>query len=387
MPLEPQPTPPETLRLVIDTLSEGVIVANCAGEFLLWNTAAAALVGIGLTASTPSEWQARHGVFLVDRVTPCPDDQIPLSRTIRGESFDDVELFIRNAARPEGIFILVTGRPMYSEGKLVGGLVLVRDNSNARSLAEARTLADREHRMASLGRMAAGIAHEINSPLLEINLVAARIERRLADHPDPRLREALGQIKASVERAACIVGSVKRLVHGDSNPAAAANSMRLCLADIVADVSTVSRARCDLDETDFRVEAPTVAALEVRGSRSEIGQILANLVSNAFDAVSKSCRRPRWVEVRVEEQTDRGEVWLSVTDSGEAIPPAVRQRMFEPLYSTKPVGEGTGLGLAVSAQLAKNQGGRLVFDEDAPNTKFILALPTADATVNQREEA
>ena len=100
------------LDLILTSLGEGVIAADTRGKFSLFNPMAEKLIGIGATAGPHGEWTERYGVFQPDQVTPYPAEQLPLARTIRGESCENVEMFVRNPNRPEGVMLSATGRPL-----------------------------------------------------------------------------------------------------------------------------------------------------------------------------------------------------------------------------------------------------------------------------------
>src|SRR5882762_658409 len=92
----------ELLQLILASIADGVVVADANGKFLLFNAAAEKVLGVGATEKSPNEWPDQYGVYLPDTVTPYPSDQLPLVRTMRGESVDAVEVFIRNPQVPQG---------------------------------------------------------------------------------------------------------------------------------------------------------------------------------------------------------------------------------------------------------------------------------------------
>ncbi|MFN4261845.1 MAG: response regulator [Gemmataceae bacterium] len=116
------------LQSVLDSMADGVIVTDQNGQFLLWNPAAEQIVGIGPQEVTPGNWSRVYGCYLPDMKTPCPDNDLPLARAMRGEAVDACELFIRNAAVPRGVWISVNARPLRDEhGVTRGGVVVLRD--------------------------------------------------------------------------------------------------------------------------------------------------------------------------------------------------------------------------------------------------------------------
>ena len=116
------------MKTILDNISDGVIAADLNGEFILFNPVAEEIVGIGAIDATPDKWSKRYGVFYPDGETLYPADQIPLTRTLRGESVQDIELIIRNPLRPQGVRITVSGRPLLDEiGTNYGGVVVLSD--------------------------------------------------------------------------------------------------------------------------------------------------------------------------------------------------------------------------------------------------------------------
>ena len=120
--------PSRTLRPVLDSISEGVAVADANGTLLLFNHAAERILGVGAVAAPPERWPEVYGLFLPDRVTPCPVHELPLARAVRGEAVRGVELYVRNATRPEGALISVDATPWRGgSGRLLGGVAVFRD--------------------------------------------------------------------------------------------------------------------------------------------------------------------------------------------------------------------------------------------------------------------
>ena len=127
------------LDTVLNSISNGVIVANEKGEFLYFNPVAEKIVGIGAIDDPPEQWEHVYGTFYPDKVTPFPSTELPLYKAIQGEITNDIEVFIRNQNRPNGVFITVSGRPLYNQsGSLIGGAVVFHDitqlNSTKRQL-------------------------------------------------------------------------------------------------------------------------------------------------------------------------------------------------------------------------------------------------------------
>lgn len=137
------------LQLLIDSISDGIVAADENGNFVLFNPAAQDMFGRGSTDTLPDEWSAKYGLFLADTVTPYPAADIPLARTIRGESVHEVELFTRHAGKPEGLWVKVSGSPLKDEtGALKGGVVVCRNITQERaSQQQMQQLAQTQERL------------------------------------------------------------------------------------------------------------------------------------------------------------------------------------------------------------------------------------------------
>ena len=126
--LKLDPTSAAFLQGILDSLADGVIVADAEGRFVQFNDAAKRFLGLGPVDVAPPLWSATYGCFREDRVTPYPSDELPLARSLRGETVYDCQLFVRNQNVPEGIWLSLDSSPLKDEnGALCGGVVIFRD--------------------------------------------------------------------------------------------------------------------------------------------------------------------------------------------------------------------------------------------------------------------
>jgi signal transduction histidine kinase len=132
------------LQSVLDCMGDGVVVADSNARFLVFNPAAQRMLGQGRIDSSPNEWSRRYEIFLPDRVTPYPVEDLPLMRAIRGLATDQAELYIAYPSRDDGTYILVTGRPLYDENDDLRGGVIVFHDSTRRKKTERRLAAQYE---------------------------------------------------------------------------------------------------------------------------------------------------------------------------------------------------------------------------------------------------
>ncbi|MEM6925551.1 MAG: ATP-binding protein [Myxococcota bacterium] len=247
-------------------------------------------------------------------------------------------------------------------------LVVMRDRAEAVA-AEARLrLSDR---LASVGTMASGVAHEINNPLTWIVLDLDELALRLAGTPEAT--ELVQPIQEGVSRIQQIVRDLSTLARGQAAPDRPTNDLAALLR------STARTVSMTMGES-VRIEVPGGSGPAVAGPEAQLGQVFLNLIINAVEAIRTEATDPgRHVRVRVGPLTDTM-VEVAISDDGPGIAPAHLDRLFDPFFTTKPVGDGTGLGLFICHQLVDRLGGRI--DVDAPSRRgatFRVSLPLADA--------
>lgn len=130
----------DILESIINNIGEGVVVSDEKGNFTIWNPGAKEIVGLGPEEIPKESWSQKYGVYLADGITPCPTDQIPLIRTLRGESVDSVRIFLKNENLTPGKFLTVTGRPIKdSKENVKGGVVVFRDETERIKAEEERS--------------------------------------------------------------------------------------------------------------------------------------------------------------------------------------------------------------------------------------------------------
>lgn len=235
--------------------------------------------------------------------------------------------------------------------------------------------AELEHadRMATLGLLSASIAHEVGNPLQvlygNLELVQLRLKSRPAELQ--RAEDELAAALRSVDRLGQLLDDIRGMARRDTPTLAETHVQRVVEgASKLARSQVAQRAQLVLELH----EVPTV-----RMSESRLSQVLLNLLLNAGQAIPEGDRGAHAVTVRTRTGA-AGEALISVTDTGSGISPEHLERLFTPFFTTKPAGQGTGLGLTISAQLVRDVGGRIEVDS-APGrgTTFTVRLPPASA--------
>lgn len=229
----------------------------------------------------------------------------------------------------------------------------------------------REHhanKMASLGEMASGMAHEINTPLQSINLSAHKLKKCISRNVMDKADNEVFLIEKSVDKITNIIDSLRKISRDSSQ-----QSFELVTVEsIVEDVLSITQERYRLANIDFSINYHhQVNHTEINCQPIQISQILMNLLNNAYDE-AENCDE-KWMRLDIDDLGDQIE--FSVTDCGKGIPEEIQNRIFEPLFTSKDIGKGTGLGLSISLEIAKRHEGELKYDAESENTRFVLVLP------------
>jgi len=257
-----------------------------------------------------------------------------------------------------------------SSGKMIGTVGMSKDISHRKALM-AQIL--QSERMAAVGRLASGVAHEINNPLAIISEITGFLNELAEDESEGQrteivqeLREALPKIRTQIKRGRDITHRLLQFArktemsieHADVNTA---------LKEILPFLEKECRLAGITIHRDCQGDLPKIALDE-----TQLQEILMNLTKNAMDALTAKGGGSIWLEAHEEE----GKVVISVRDDGPGIDDAVRDRLFDPFASTKSIKQGTGLGLAICYAIVKRCDGEIrVFSEPNGGACFKVFLP------------
>ena len=323
----------ERLALLLDTLPAGVAVVGADGRVEQANPAAAAILGADIEGRDWTEFAAAN---LAQTATP-GEWEMP---------------------RLGGRRVSITDTRLASGG---GRIVLIHDVTEAHRM---KTQAARNERLAAMGEMAAGLAHQLRTPLAAALLYAGALE-------NPRLPEA--------ERARCGSRVVERLQHLERlirdmltfARGEASGGESIPVSALLAEAAQVFEPLARRREVAFVVADESRGAV-VSGSRKTLAGALVNLMENALDASAPGGR------IELDASGENGMVCIRVRDNGRGMDAATQARLFEPFFTTR--AEGTGLGLAIARGVARAHGGGIEVDSAPGNgALFRLTLPAVGA--------
>lgn len=346
-------------RQILMDLPIGVCSLGGEQKIVMWNRAMEQMTGIG---------QSRAAGLTLDQLEP------PWSRLIRDFLDSDRMHEHKTSVQLEGnrrVFSLHKSNIDQGNNSQMaqdGTIILLEDLTDTELLEEE--LAHSE-RLASIGRLAAGVAHEIGNPITGIACLAQNI-RDEAEHDELRLMAR--QIIEQTDRTSRIVQSLVNFAHSGSHRTERISEpvlIRECVSEALTLVSLSKKER------DVQFEAQCDGGQRILGDSQALLQVLVNLLNNARDA------SPDGGLIRIGCERVKARVEISITDQGSGIPESLKDRIFEPFFTTKEPGEGTGLGLSLVYSIVENLDGHIDIMDAAsgaenPGTKVILSFPCYD---------
>ena len=371
------------LRSVLDSMSEGVLVTDEGGNMVLLNPAAEQMVGRAAAGTHQSQWVERFGIYVPGTDTLYPADKLPLSRAMRDETADGIELYVRNAQKPDGMFVSVNVRPLNDDsGEIKGGVAVIRDITLTKStehiLRQAKEEAERANRAKSefLSRM----SHELRTPLNSILgfaqlLGLAELAVQHQNHVQQILKGGYHLLELINE-----VLDLARIEAGRLSTSPEPVQVK----DAVKEALDLVRPIASLQNITLSVDFSAYGDRYVQADRQRLKQVLLNLLSNAI----KFNRSNGLVVLRCEEAQNQ-RLRIEVADSGSGIDEEGLKKIFTPferLGADQNAVEGTGLGLALSKRMIEAMGGTIGVESTVgAGSRFHFVLPLVDDPVARTE--
>jgi PAS domain S-box-containing protein len=354
-----------TLRSVLDSMSEGLVVADEQGKFTIWNPAAERIVGLGAADVHSADWSAHYGLFLPDTVTPFPPDQNPLLRATRGERCS-AEMFLRNPQLPDGVWIEASASPLKDKsGAIRGGVTAFRDitqrKEDERQIRklndelEIRVLertAQLEAANEELEAFSYSVSHDLRAPLRHISGFSQMLVEELAGNLNPTAQRHLDRIQAGTLKMGLLVDELLHLA------GVGRHALKLRPVDlnaIVTEVVGMLESESAGRQIDWKIaDLPTIECDPVL-----VKQIVQNLLANALKFTRPRARAV--IEVSQNENLEDGQRVFMVRDNGIGFNMKYVDKLFGVFQRLHPVEdfEGTGIGLATVQRIAQKHGGRV----------------------------
>jgi signal transduction histidine kinase/CheY-like chemotaxis protein len=365
------------LQCVVDSMVDGVAVADRNGKFLVFNPAAEKILGRGALEGGPDEWPDQYGIFSADQVTPYPASEIPLARALHGYSVDGVELFVRHPKLPEGAWISATARPLKDEDNAVwGGAVVFGDITERKrgdqELRAAKLEAENANRAKSefLSRM----SHELRTPLNSILGFSQILKMHdLTERP----RECVEHILKGGTHLLGLIDEVLDIARIEAGRMSLSPEP-VSITDSLHQVLDMVRPLADARAVRLVFDRPRSCQQHVIADRQRLHQVLLNLLSNAV----KYNRNGGSVDIFC-SKNQAGQLRVSVRDTGAGISEADQARLFAPferLSANQGEIQGSGLGLALSKRLMEVMGGKIgLTSQPGDGSTFWIELPCAEA--------
>lgn len=317
--------------------------------------------GIILYANAASQdvlkaWKSREG-------QPLPADLISMIHTsLQNNRPGKLEIIVETKTFVLLIFPMFLGK--YANLYLTD----VTEIKNTEALMreqEAKMMA--ASKLASLGEMAGGIAHEINNPLAIIHANGNLLRDLMNENFDKAMGLKITEkIIVTTERVAKIIRGLRAISrNGDNDPFDTST-----VEQIIEEALGVCREKFKVHDVTIKIEN-SCPLTNIECKKVQIIQVLLNFLNNAYDAIEELPER--WVKIGVKE--NQGNIEISVVDSGPGLPPYVREKICQPFFTTKKVGKGTGLGLSISKGIIEAHKGKLSVDDACKNTCFLITLP------------
>ena len=346
---------------ILESLNDGLAVLNRDDRVLRWNRRLEELYGL------------RHEDAVDHRLDEIFDRSFSETlRSARGESPEGAAIYrVALTTRqdpPRRLLVNVAMTPLREAAGAITGTILVLEDISARvQLEEQLQISEK---MASLGLLAAGVAHEVNTPLTGISSYTQMLLQ--GAEPDDPSTKVLEKIEKQTFRAAKIVNGLLNLARP-----AQADRGPVEVNAVINDVLSLLEHQLRTSSIQVRKELAAVSPV-VQGIEYKLQQVFLNLFLNARDAMPKG----GWLTVLTRGTAD---VTIEVADTGSGIPADHLSRIYDPFFTTKDIGKGTGLGLSITYGILQEHGGTITCESSVgQGTRFTLRLPSASSAVSVR---
>jgi len=340
---------------ILESLNDGLAVLDRDGRVVRWNRQLEELYGVRHEDAVSRAAQALFDAPIVEMIRGLSGG------APEGAAYYKIPLTTRHET-PRRLLVNLGATPLRdSHSNVVGSIVIVEDISSRVQLEEQLQISEK---MASIGLLAAGVAHEVNTPLTGISSFTQMLLE--SARPDDPSTHVLEKIERQTFRAAKIVNGLLNLARPaqvDSGPCD--------INAVINDVLSLLEHQFRNGSIQVRKELASTAPV-VQGIEHKLQQVFLNLFLNSRDAMPSG----GWLTIVTRE--DRGGAVVEVGDTGSGIPADMLSRIYDPFFTTKAIGKGTGLGLSIAYGIVQEHRGTIACDSQVgQGTRFTIRLPLA----------
>ena len=250
------------------------------------------------------------------------------------------------------------------------------DRDAAALIARLRRHLGSSEEIATVGRMTAGIAQELNSPLTALLGSLSRMTDLLREDGSQKSPTEIAELRASLLECVTVTDRIKNLV-GAIRGVSRRDHRSAVFFDTARAIRDATRIFAVVHQRDCRIDLGMGPLPALYGSPNRLGQVLLNLLQNGLDA-SLELQHDGRTRLAVAASATDTDIQITVTDHGAGIPPEIAPRIFEEFFTSKDADRGRGLGLALSRQIVTEMGGSIGFESVPGNTVFTVRLPFAN---------
>ncbi len=362
-------------ELILCSVAEGILGLDLQGNHMFVNPAAARMLGYKakelLGCPSHSTWHHTK-----PDGSPYLEEECAIHASYREGSAYGVTTDVFWRKDGTSFPVEYVSKPIYEQDRLVGTVLTFADIterkraeeellSTLKQLQESQDMLIRSEKLAAIGQLSAGVAHEILNP---VNIMGMKLQMlEMTEVLSEKTKEAIRTCENQIKRITKITRDLQQFARVSEKQITPSN-----INELIDQVFSLMGPRIKTE--DVKVDARYQPDLPlVPLDRDRMGQVILNLINNALDAMKG---RPERVLRVTTELTDKNVVRLSFSDTGTGIPPEILIRIFDPFFTTKEEGKGTGLGLSISYGIIQDHGGTILAENNAEGgASFFIDLP------------
>ncbi|MFP4522901.1 MAG: two-component system sensor histidine kinase NtrB, partial [Fibrobacterota bacterium] len=345
--------------LLFRIVPSAVFTVNEKLKIITWNNAAEKITGY-----KREEIMGRKCTVIRTEAKNCASCCLTLGEVTAPVSREEISILRKDGKKRR--ILKNSDHIVGKNGEIAGAIISFIDITELRDVEKKKNQLENEmteiKHSAVIGRLASGIAHEINNPAsaLQNDMFLLKSMLGKAGCNKEKLISVIERDIIAAGRICSIAGTVKNSGHsGEWGP-----------FDLHKEIDLQVSLLLSKHDSGITIVREYSGDLRFEGYQNEIGRVILNLLSNSFDAVENGG------EIRIKTESSRNKVCFEIRDSGSGIPESIKSHIFDPFFSTKEVGKGTGIGLYLSRNIVENHGGELIIiSEKGKGTSAVVKLP------------